>query len=117
MPKESEDRSLGDGDLNFVTNLLEEASLAFPGNLTEKHVEMILERLNRLDDLKYKKWKQGRLFLVVNIFMGIGLFVFLTIFLAKPFPETFLEIVRILLAFIAGFGGGYGIKSLKNASE
>lgn len=116
MRKESEDRSLGDGDLSFVANLLEEASLAFPGNLTEKHVEMILERANRIDHFKYKKWIQGRLILVLNIFLGIGLFVFLTLFLAKSSADTFLEIVRILLAFIAGFGGGYGIKNLRNAN-
>ena len=39
------------------------------------------------------------------------MFVFLVIFLAKVSKELLLEIVKLGVAIIGGFGGGYGYKT------
>lgn len=79
--------------------------------ITEKHIDKILEISEKDDERRYKDIQHSRLYNLIYILLGGGIFIFLTLFLVGKDPELFKELIKLLIAFVGGLGTGYGIKS------
>lgn len=81
--------------------------------LTPEHITKIIDSSEQSDKRQYRfaLWSRG--YLTLYILIGIGLFVFLTIYLSKNQADLYKSIVEVLVAFIGGFGVGTAYKSSK----
>ena len=82
--------------------------------ITENHIDKILELSAQDETNRFKFAKQGRWFNFAFVGLGIGLFIFITLYLAKDNTELFNDLIKILVAFAGGFGTGFGYKSFKD---
>lgn len=78
--------------------------------------DKLLELSENFERLKHKKWVHQRNISIIFLLIIIGFFIFLTLFLAPSFQFIYLEVIKMLLAFLAGFGGGYGFKTWRNGN-
>jgi len=78
--------------------------------ISEKQLSEMMVLADRENQIEYKKWLNHRIFIVILVLVFVFLFVFLTVFLTRLDKAIYLEIVKIIVAFIGGFGGGYAFK-------
>jgi hypothetical protein len=74
--------------------------------LTEEHISKIIDSSEKSEDRDFKLQKRRQNFLTLYVVLGIGVFIFLTIFLAKDKTSVFLDILKILFGFLGGLGLG-----------
>ena len=82
--------------------------------LNEKHIDKILDISEKDNDRWFSDAQRDRFFTGFCILIGVGLFIFLTIFLVGNDTELFKEILKLLVTLAGGIGIGYGIKSYKD---
>ncbi|MCG8321093.1 MAG: hypothetical protein MI921_16440 [Cytophagales bacterium] len=81
--------------------------------ITKKHLDKILDLTKDDSDKNYKAnlWNMG---MRISILMIVtGLFVFLTYYFGRTDKELYLELVKVIIAFLGGVGIGYGMKAKK----
>ncbi len=78
---------------------------------TPQHIDKLLDYLHEDEKKQCELESSGRFFNLAYALTALGVFVFLVVFLAKDKPELFVDILKMLVAFAGGFGGGFGIKS------
>lgn len=83
----------------------------FVSKLTEKHIDKILDLGIKEEDNSFVNVKLERRYNLVYFFGAVALFVFLTVFLVDNNKDLFLEILKISVVLLGGFGGGYGYKA------
>lgn len=81
--------------------------------INEKHIDKILDIKGKYDDNIFRDTQSARKFHLIYILVAVALFVFLTLFLVSNDKDLFKEIIKLFIAFVGGFGAGYGIKSYK----
>lgn len=79
--------------------------------LNEKHIDRILDISEKEEENSFKDSQSNKIYNLIYFILGILFFIFLTVFLVKDNKDLFLEIVKIGVAIIGGFGGGYGYKT------
>ena len=79
--------------------------------LNEKHIDRILDLTEKEGDNSFKESQSNKKYNLIYFILFILVFVFLTLFLVKDNKDLFLEIVKIGVAIIGGFGGGFGYKT------
>jgi hypothetical protein len=84
---------------------------------TAEHVTKFLD-YNHVDDQNnYKLASSGRWIHLVWAAIILGFLVFLVIFLAKDNVILLNDILKILVAFAGGFGGGFGYRAYLGKSK
>ncbi len=77
------------------------------------HIHKFLDYIQRDDDNEYKLRSSNRWFHLTYTLIGIGLFVFLLVYLLPTDRTLLADIFKVLLGAIGGFGGGYGYSRLR----
>ena len=79
--------------------------------INEKHIDKALDLAKDDSDKDYRAnlWGMGMRIFIIVIF--IGLFVFLTLYFGKTNQDLYLDLVKVIIAFLGGIGIGYGLKS------
>lgn len=82
--------------------------------LTPEHITKIIDSSDESDRRQYRfaLWSRG--YMTLYILIGIGLFIFLTIYLSKNQTDLYKSIIEVLVAFLGGFGVGTAYKSSKS---
>lgn len=78
-----------------------------------QHIDKILDMMKVENDNEFNFAKKSKNFELFYFLLFVGLFLFLTFYLAKDDVELFKQIVQIGVGFIGGLGGGYYLKSRK----
>ena len=82
--------------------------------ITEEHITQLLKSDDKDLDNQFKYANLGRIYMLVYTILGIGLFVFLTMFLINNgYKELYFEILKLLIAFGGGFGVGFGVNKYR----
>lgn len=79
--------------------------------ITEEHISRIIEIGNKEEDNSYKDSQSNKFYNFLYFIVGIALFVFLIVYLGKENKDLFLEVLKIGIAIVGGFGGGFGYKT------
>lgn len=79
--------------------------------INENHIDKILDLAEKEDTNSYNDAQSNKKYSLFYFLAFIGLFVFVTIYLAKTDKELFIDILKIIISIAGGFGGGYGYKS------
>lgn len=80
---------------------------------TPDHIDKFLDYSQKDDENEYKYKSSNRLFYLAYSILGIGVFVFLVLFLLPSNKELMIDIFKMLIAFAGGLGSGYGLKASK----
>ncbi|MBU7042479.1 MAG: hypothetical protein HXS47_02720 [Theionarchaea archaeon] len=81
--------------------------------ITEDHISKILDIAEKDEERSFEDVKSSRKYNLVYVLIFVGLFVFLTIFLIFKDVELYLEVLKIIVVFFGGFGGGFGYNEWK----
>lgn len=79
--------------------------------LNENHINRILDIGEKEEENIFKDSQSNKKYNLIYFILGILLFVFLVIFLGKDNKDLFLEILKVGILLIGGFGGGFGYKT------
>lgn len=82
--------------------------------LNEEHITQIIKSSENTDERNFKFASRSKLYNFILGILGIGVFIFLTIFLAKDSSEIYMDIMKVLFGFLGGFGTGVYYKNKKN---
>ncbi|WP_039657570.1 hypothetical protein [Clostridium tyrobutyricum] len=74
--------------------------------LTGDHINKIIDSTEKSEERDFKLQKRKQNFTTLYVVLGIGVFIFLTIFLSKDKTSVFLDILKILFGFLGGLGLG-----------
>lgn len=78
---------------------------------TAEHIDKFLDYNHKDDDNNYKLEKSNKTFNLIYALLGVGLLIFMIVYLVKDNADLLAEILKILVIFAGGFGGGFGFKS------
>ena len=78
---------------------------------TDAHIDKFLDYSQKDDENTYSLYKSGRWFSLSYVLIGAGFLIFLIAFLANNNKELLADIIKILVIFAGGIGGGFGLKS------
>ncbi|MGE4519536.1 MAG: hypothetical protein AB7E04_08525 [Desulfobacteraceae bacterium] len=76
-----------------------------------EHIHKFLDLMSKDDTNQYKLTSSNRFFSLAYTIIILAFFIFLIVFLIKENKDLLLEIFKILVAFIGGVGGGFGLKT------
>jgi hypothetical protein len=79
--------------------------------LTEGHIDKILDHSSKSDERAFEDAKASRKYALIYVTIFVTLFMSLTVFLVLADKALYEETLKLFIAFIGGFGGGYGVKS------
>lgn len=85
--------------------------------INEKHIDKILDLADKEDTNSYNDAQSNKKYSLFYFLAFIGLFIFITLYLAKSDKELFIDILKIIIAIVGGFGGGYGYKSYLDSKK
>lgn len=75
-------------------------------SINEKHIDKLLDISDKAEDREFELKNKQENYRLIYVVLGIALFVFLTIFLAKDSQDIFLDVLKIGLGFLGGWGAG-----------
>lgn len=106
---------------NTQTSQLISPSSRFLENLSNKmessHIEKIIDNADIADKREFNFNILLQIRNVLFLISGIGVFIWITLFLAKENVSLYQEIIKSLLTFLGGFGLGFGVKSYKKQKK
>lgn len=79
--------------------------------LNEKHIDKILEISSKEEDNSFKDSQSNKKFNFAYFIVMVLLIIFLVVFLVKDYKDILLELSKIGIAIVGGFGGGFGYKT------
>ncbi len=77
----------------------------------DEHVHKFLDYAQQDEENKFRIKCSNRWFVLGYTGLGVAFFVFLIVFLLPDNEEILLDLLKVLVAFAGGLGGGYGLKS------
>lgn len=116
MPSKDSEITFEDMDHGIEMGVSQEAIVILSQKFNDNHIDKFLEMVQNSERLNHRKLTHQRIMGIFILLIFIGFFIFLTLFLARSFQVIYLELIKLFLAFFAGFGGGYGLKSWKNGN-
>ncbi|MBW4673276.1 MAG: hypothetical protein KME52_04425 [Desmonostoc geniculatum HA4340-LM1] len=78
--------------------------------INQQHITKILESVEKDSERAYLDTQEARKYNLAAIFIFVGVFVFLTVFLVNKDVAVYQDILKILIIFGGGFGSGLGFK-------
>lgn len=84
---------------------------------TDDHVHKYLDYIQKDDDNEFGIRRSNRWFYLLYAILGIGLFLFLVVYLLPKDKIVFDQIIKMFVAFAGGFGGGYGLKAYRDMKK
>lgn len=85
--------------------------------ITESHIDKILELSDKEDNNSFKDAQSSKRYNLFYFLAFVGLFIFITLYLAKEDKDLFTDILKIVISVAGGFGGGYGYKSYLDSKK
>lgn len=82
--------------------------------VTDSHITEIISNADKSDSRGFLHSLITKVSFFFLILCGLGVFIWITLFLAKDDKESYFEILKMLAIFGGGFGIGYGYKSYKS---
>lgn len=80
--------------------------------ITEQHISRILDIAEGDEKRSFEDAKSSRKYTLCYVLIVAALFVFLTVFLVFKDVELYEEVLKILIIFLGGLGGGFGINEM-----
>ena len=78
--------------------------------LNDNHIDKAIDNSHEIEKEDFKFRRSSRWFHLAFVGVGVGVFVFLAVFLNSVGQwDTFVEIVKGLVIFAGGAGAGYGV--------
>jgi predicted PurR-regulated permease PerM len=81
--------------------------------LTTEHIDKIIDYSENDERRHYKYAMWARFYTILYIIIGLGIFVFLTIYLSKDKTDIYMKIIEFLVLFVGGVGAGMSIRPPK----
>jgi hypothetical protein len=85
--------------------------------INEKHIDTVLENSEKDSEREFKSGIHQKYFSAFIIIVFVGLFIFLTIWLSEKNKDLYMDILKIVIGFLGGFGSGYGIKAYRDKNK
>lgn len=79
-----------------------------------EHVTQFLSQSHQSDEAERGLRRSGRWFKALYATLGVGVFVFLTVWLLPEQSQLYTEIVKSVCLFAGGVAGGYGLKAYQD---
>ena len=79
--------------------------------ISSKDVGQLVRAVCEAQGLEFEVHKRSQWFHLGYAVLGIVVFIFLTIFFGNKDINAYMQIIRFLFAFFAGFGSGFGAKA------
>jgi len=83
----------------------------FLDSINDKHIDKLLEISDKTEDREFDLKNKRENHKLIYVLLSIALFVFLTVYLAKDSKDIFLDVLKIGLGFLGGWGAGTYTKS------
>jgi len=104
-------------DLKAAIQMMRVTSMGGPSpnplleKFTEEHIHKYLDYIQRDDDHEFELRSSSRWFHSFYLVLALSAFLFLVIYLA-PLDKTLLsDIIKVIVSFAGGLGGGFGLKA------
>lgn len=78
--------------------------------VTGEHIDKIIEYSGKEDERGFQIAKISKTHTLIITILGMGIFIFLTIFLAKDASNLYMDILKVAFGFLGGFGVGSFLK-------
>ena len=91
---------------SWISILLNNFYPQLANSINEKHIDKLLDISDKAEDREFELKNKQENHRLIYVVLGIALFVFLTIFLAKDSQDIFLDVLKIGLGFLGGWGAG-----------
>ncbi len=78
--------------------------------ITADHISTLLEQSGKDDERLFQDRGSARKYGVFYALLAVALFVFLTVYLIGIDLALYQDVLKIIVAFAGGLGGGFGIK-------
>lgn len=85
--------------------------------LNEKHISDIIDIGKQEESNSYKDAQSNKIYNLLYVILGVGVFIFLLVFLVGKDKDLLMEILKIIVIFGGGFGGGIGYKTYLNKKK
>lgn len=85
--------------------------------INENHIDKILDLAQKEDENSFSDAQSSKRYSMAYFVIFIGVFVFITLYLAKDNKELFSDILGVIISIAGGFGGGYGYKSYVDSKK
>ena len=85
--------------------------------INEKHIDRILQLSDQSEARAFEETTQSRWFTLTYVVIAACVFIFLTAFLVGMNADLYMEIIKLLVVFLGGLGGGFGIKTISNRNK
>ena len=85
----------------------------FMKNIDGEHLHKMFDLADKEMSFVFKDRSMTRYLIFGGFLVIIALFIFLTIYLVKDHPGVFNDILKFGLAFVGGFGSGWGVFSYR----
>ena len=82
-----------------------------------EHVSQFLSQSHQQEQDERQFERSNRWFRVLYTLMGLGVFMFMTLFLLPEHESLYFELLKGFGIFAAGVAGGYGIRAYRDASR
>jgi len=86
----------------------------YMSKIEPEHIGKILDNADKSDNRLFIFAKRSQWFKTGAIALGVGVFLFLVIFLSGKQPDLLLDIMKVGLGFAGGLGAGYGLRPKKS---
>lgn len=74
--------------------------------LSGEHIDKIIEYSEKDEERSFRFALLSKWHTLILAFFGMGIFIFLTVFLAKDASNIYMDILKVAFGFLGGFGVG-----------
>ena len=85
--------------------------------MNTEHIHKVLDYSNESDKREFWAFVYSKLSILIFTIIGIGVFTFITLFFGKTNPTLYQDILGIVLPFLIGIAGGFGLGKSSNKSK
>jgi len=83
----------------------------FLKKFTKEHIDKLIDYSEKDSERGFTFSKRTQNFRLIYILLGLMVFIFLTLYLAKDNTNLFITLISHLIALLAGTAAGFGLKS------
>jgi len=85
--------------------------------INDEHIHKLLDYRHQDEVNNFRIRCSSQWFALLYAILGLGVFVFLIVYLLPTDKELLLDLIKLLVVFIGGFGSGFGVKSYLSSKE
>lgn len=76
----------------------------------DEHIHKFLDYAQKDDENNFKARCSNRWFHLLYTLIGVGVFIFLFIYLLPADKDILIDVLKLIVAFVGGVGSGFGLK-------